>query len=387
MCVAAAAHVCPQRRGRPRHARPAQRGQEGCGRGLALRIDAVVLGGDGEVKVRSQRGHHERVAAAVGDRRDQRVGVLASHGGDGLGRAVEEQPARRGVPLGEPQVKELLGIIAVTARRAVALVEPALDREDAGLAVRRLVGAGTRGAQPRLQVLGISTNGSGQGDVGRADHRTGGPERIVEVEGDESQRGERGGGWRGQCEDDRETHGFRQLGALLSTPRQESSNQAGVPCTSPPTWRERTSTAPSWSGCVALGALRSSPLRTHRRAGAGDRPVAATRSGLGRRRLTSTAPLWCRATRADTVSALAVARPAWSRATTNRSSAASSAIATPHRREVSLRVAVAASRGGRRLAVTRKASASRARTARARTSSRAATAGTASARVGGGSIS
>jgi hypothetical protein len=52
--------------------------------------------------VRPQRGHHERVTAAIGDRRDQRIGVLASHGGDGLGRAVEEQPARRGMSLGEP---------------------------------------------------------------------------------------------------------------------------------------------------------------------------------------------------------------------------------------------------------------------------------------------
>ena len=165
-----------------------------------------------------------------------------------------------------------------------------------------------------------------------------------------------------------------------SVPR--ASPVVGTRHARPPLWRGEPPSA-----CAALGALRSSPPRTRRRAGAGDRPVAATRSGLGRRRLTSTALLWSRATPADTASALAVARPAWSRAITNRSSAASSAIATTRRREVRLRAVVAASRGGRRLAVTRKASASLAGTARARTSSRAATAGTASARAGGGSTS
>ena len=51
MRVASAAHVCPQCRRRPRHARLAQRGQEGSGRGLALRVDAGVFRGDGEVKM------------------------------------------------------------------------------------------------------------------------------------------------------------------------------------------------------------------------------------------------------------------------------------------------------------------------------------------------
>mmetsp|Transcript_138990 Transcript_138990/g.443820 ORF Transcript_138990/g.443820 Transcript_138990/m.443820 type:complete len:392 (-) Transcript_138990:8-1183(-) len=163
-------------------------------RGLSVGEDIGVLSAHGEVKERSQGWDGEGIRTAVGDGTDHGIRMVGTDHSQGTCNALEKQVLCCVVAGAEPGLEYGGGQCICRGRGASGTLEHLGDALATKLGVgnlrwevvadgphlrRHVVCADGSGASP-AQLLG-------HGSVGAADNRILGPQRVVQVEGDEAQ--------------------------------------------------------------------------------------------------------------------------------------------------------------------------------------------------------